>query len=429
MAYAISVEGVSKRYTLHHRPRSRYGTLREEIADGARSMMRRLRANTEGPSANTDEEFWALKNVSFTVDEGDRLGIIGRNGAGKSTLLKVLSRITDPTEGRIAIRGRLSSLLEVGTGFHPELTGRENIYLNGTILGMSSREIRRKFDEIVAFAEIERFLDTPVKRYSSGMYVRLAFAVAAHLEPDILVLDEVLAVGDAQFQKKCLGKMQEVNSEGRTVLIVSHNMTIVKSLCSKCLFLDRGKLSAYGAAEDVTKLYFGDDTGQHGTSVDFSSDKRPPGDDIACLVSARLIDSACAPASHARIDQSIGVEMTFDVVEDRHILIPNFHVFTQGQLVFISAPPQRVPLQRGRYRTTMWIPENLLNEGLYVVGLAVTSLNPTVVHFFEQEAIYFRVKESLVDESGDGDSASSSLPGLVRPKLAWTFEIADTRAP
>lgn len=244
----IIVENLSKRYIIGHQRRS--DTLRDAIFQGTRGLWSRLRQRRD-----EKEDFWALKHVSFEVGQGEVLGVIGRNGAGKSTLLKILSRITEPTDGRIQLRGRVSSLLEVGTGFHPELSGRENIFLNGAILGMSRVEIRQKFDEIVAFAEVERFLDTPVKRYSSGMYVRLAFAVAAHLEPEILIIDEVLAVGDAQFQQKCLGKMRQVATGGRTVLFVSHNMPTVRDLTSRCVLLSGGKVAAMGATPDVLENY------------------------------------------------------------------------------------------------------------------------------------------------------------------------------
>ncbi len=250
----ITVEHLSKRYVLRHQQRERYTTLRDVLANKARGLF-------NGPGAGTSkEEFLALDDVSFTVEAGDRVGIIGRNGAGKSTLLKVLSRIVEPTKGRVTLEGRVASLLEVGTGFHPELTGRENIYLNGAILGMSRAEIASKFDEIVAFAEVERFLDTPVKRYSSGMYVRLAFAVAAHLEPEILIVDEVLAVGDAAFQRKCLGKMEDVAGQGRTVLFVSHNMEAVQKLCNKGLLLQKGRVIATGPMQDVIDRYVNEAT-------------------------------------------------------------------------------------------------------------------------------------------------------------------------
>lgn len=243
---------------ISHEGRERYKALRDEISQAAAGWLGRSTKKKK-----TKEEFWALKDVSFEVDKGDRVGIIGRNGAGKSTLLKIISRITEPTQGRISIKGRVASLLEVGTGFHPELTGRENIFLNGAILGMSRREIRAKLDEIIAFAEVEKFLDTPVKRYSSGMYVRLAFSVAAHLEPEILVVDEVLAVGDAAFQKKCLGKMEDVSqNEGRTVLFVSHNMGVVSQLCNKGILLSQGQVKLQGEMKKVVDAYLRSDDAQ-----------------------------------------------------------------------------------------------------------------------------------------------------------------------
>jgi lipopolysaccharide transport system ATP-binding protein len=252
----IRVENLSKKYVISHQQQGN-NTLRDSISQGVESLSKKL-LNPNGKQIYNPahEEFWALKDVSFEIKQGDRAGIIGRNGAGKSTLLKVLSRIVEPTSGKIGIKGRVASLLEVGTGFHPELTGRENIFLNGAILGMSKVEIQRKFDEMVAFAEVEKFLDTPVKRYSSGMYVRLAFAVAAHLEPEILIVDEVLAVGDVQFQKKCLGKMEEVSSQGRTIFFVSHNMGTINALCDKVIYLESGKVYAMGATDSIVKLYF-----------------------------------------------------------------------------------------------------------------------------------------------------------------------------
>lgn len=246
----IKVENLGKKYIIGHQKQEKYTALRDVISNGVKSLL-----TPKSLQKNHQEEYWALNDVSFEIKQGDRVGIIGRNGAGKSTLLKVLSRITEPTKGRISIKGRVASLLEVGTGFHPELTGRENIFLNGAILGMSKVEIKKKFDEIVAFAEIEKFLDTPVKRYSSGMYVRLAFAVAAHLEPEILIVDEVLAVGDIGFQKKCIGKMDDVGKEGRTVLFVSHNMAMIDKLCLKTLFLEKGDVKHYGSVAEGLKLY------------------------------------------------------------------------------------------------------------------------------------------------------------------------------
>jgi lipopolysaccharide transport system ATP-binding protein len=285
----ISVENVGKRYTLrHNRKGEPYTTLRDVIARQAVAPFKaigekmRVRSGLNGshsngstcpPSNGSVENFWALKELSFEVNQGEVIGIIGRNGAGKSTLLKILSRITEPTEGRIRIKGRVASLLEVGTGFHPELTGRENIYLNGSILGMSRAEIKAKFDEIVAFSEVEKFLDTPVKRYSSGMYVRLAFAIAAHLDPEILIVDEVLAVGDAEFQKKCLGKMRDVATGGRTVLFVSHNMQAVSVLCSRGLFLSGGSLAFDGGVKETIDLYLS--TFSKARGIDEPPDRRP----------------------------------------------------------------------------------------------------------------------------------------------------------
>jgi lipopolysaccharide transport system ATP-binding protein len=257
---AIQIEGLGKRYRVNHEvQRADYKTLRESLMDLASLPVRRLR----GEQRRSREDFWALKEIELEIRPGDIVGIVGRNGAGKSTLLKILSQITRPTTGRVTLNGRIGSLLEVGTGFHPELTGRENVYLNGSILGMRKEEIRRKFDEIVAFAEVEKFLDTPVKRYSSGMYVRLAFAVAAHLEPEILIIDEVLAVGDAQFQSKCLGKLEDVAQHGRTVLFVSHQMAAVRRLCQSAIMLDKGRLIDFSDTESICRRYLASLESQH----------------------------------------------------------------------------------------------------------------------------------------------------------------------
>lgn len=274
----VRVENLGKKYIIGHQQQEPYTALRDVIANGAKSLGRQVLNPFGKRKPNpTIEEFWALKDVSFEIKRGDRVGIIGRNGAGKSTLLKILSRITEPTTGRISIKGRVASLLEVGTGFHPELTGRENIYLNGAILGMSKAEIKRKFDEIVAFAEVEKFLDTPVKRYSSGMYVRLAFAVAAHLEPEILVVDEVLAVGDAAFQQKCLGKMEDVGKEGRTVLFVSHNMDSIRRLCLSGVYLHLGVVQNIGPIDSVISQYLGQSYTEGRSNVIYFENKTKTG--------------------------------------------------------------------------------------------------------------------------------------------------------
>lgn len=273
MSSVITVENLSKKYIISHQRQERYTTLRDVLANSAKRFADKLRHPFSAPENDpTHEEFWALKDVSFDIKQGDRVGIIGRNGAGKSTLLKILSRITEPTSGRVSVKGRVASLLEVGTGFHPELSGRENIYLNGAILGMSKAAIKQKFDEIVAFAEVEKFLDTPVKRYSSGMYVRLAFAVAAHLEPDVLILDEVLAVGDARFQKKCLGKMDAAGNDGRTILFVSHSMGAISQLCPTCIWLDKGEIRNVGQTDSVISAYMRDGASELSTERTFLDD-------------------------------------------------------------------------------------------------------------------------------------------------------------
>jgi lipopolysaccharide transport system ATP-binding protein len=271
----IRVENLSKKYILGHQKQEGYTTLRDSIANGAKGLLQPFQRSKSQWADSSPEEFWALNDVSFDIQQGDRVGIVGRNGAGKSTLLKILSRITEPTRGSIRIKGRVASLLEVGTGFHPELTGRENISLNGAILGMSKIDINRKFDEIVEFAEVEKFLDTPVKRYSSGMYVRLAFSVAAHLEPEILIVDEVLAVGDAQFQKKCLGKMEEVGREGRTVLFVSHNMQAISTLTQKCILLAHGKTIFQGKTELAIEKYLQENISKNPIYTSTPSDDKP----------------------------------------------------------------------------------------------------------------------------------------------------------
>ena len=286
----VAVERLGKKYRIqHNQARQPYIALRDVIAQKLSAPMRWF-SNQPPDAIPAEEDFWALKDVSFDVAEGDVVGIIGRNGAGKSTLLKVLSRITDPTEGRVTLRGRAGSLLEVGTGFHPELTGRDNIFLNGAILGMQRAEITRKFDEIVAFSGVERFLDTPVKRYSSGMHVRLAFAVAAHLEPEILIVDEVLSVGDAEFQQKCLGKMGEVARSGRTVLFVSHHLATVENLCKTCILLERGRVKVQGPAHQVIAVYASDTSGVGHQSILERTDRR--GNGVIRFSSARLLNEA-----------------------------------------------------------------------------------------------------------------------------------------
>ena len=317
----ISVENLGKKYRItHHNERRRYRRLSEELWNAAKAPFKLFdkSASRTGSGLRTassySEDFWALRDVSFEVNEGDVVGIIGRNGAGKSTLLKILSQITEPTTGRVRIKGRVASLLEVGTGFHPELTGRENIFLNGAILGMTRAEIKRKFDEIVAFAEVEQFLDTPVKRYSSGMYVRLAFAVAAHLDPEILVVDEVLAVGDAAFQKKCLGKMQDVSKGGRTVLFVSHNMSAIQSLCAHGVFLKSGRLDTLGATSSVIARYISQSAAVASGKVEFDDRtlERFGPKELAVLKSLCLLDADKQFLQVVKMGQSITIRLEIE---------------------------------------------------------------------------------------------------------------------
>lgn len=366
---------------------------------------------------------WALKDVSFEIKRGETVGIIGGNGAGKSTLLKVLSHITHPTKGRVEIRGKTASLLEVGTGFHQELTGRENIYLNGTILGMKKTEIDRKFDEIVDFSGVEKFLDTPVKRYSSGMRIRLAFAVAAHLEPEILIVDEVLAVGDTEFQKKCLNKMEDVSQEGRTVLFVSHNMAAISRLCGRGILLEKGTVAADGLMSDVMSAYMSGDTGTS-AAREWSDPTKAPGGGVARLRSVRIVTKEGDINQTVDIREPVGLEMEYDVLSSGHVLLPQYYLNSEeyGVLAFSTFdqdPEWRSkPRLKGRYVSTAWIPGNLLSEGLFYVGCGLTKLNPNVVQFFERQTVSMTVVDSHDGDSARGDM-TESIKGVVRPLLEW----------
>jgi lipopolysaccharide transport system ATP-binding protein len=364
---------------------------------------------------------WALKDINFEVKEGEVVGLIGRNGAGKSTLLKILARVTRPTEGHAELHGRIGSLLEVGTGFHPELTGRENVFMSGAVLGMRAAEIRRKFDEIVAFSEVERFLDTPLKHYSSGMQMRLAFAVAAHLEPEILFVDEVLAVGDAAFQRKCLGKMREVAGHGRTILFVSHNVAAVTRLCGRCILLKFGTIVNDGPTYDVMNTYLQSELATSASRVWDSVNA--PGDGVVRLRALRARSGEGQVAETFDIRQPVGIEMVFDVLEGGNTLTPNLHVFNEESVnVFVSIErdPEWDGRQRpaGRYISTAWIPGNFLAEGTFFVGAAITTLANMNVRFYERDAIAFQIVDST-----DGNSARGKymghLPGIVRPVLSW----------
>jgi homopolymeric O-antigen transport system ATP-binding protein len=350
------------------------------------------------------------------------VGIIGRNGAGKSTLLKILSRITKPTTGQVALRGRVGSLLEVGTGFHPELTGRENIYLNGSILGMSRKEIDRRFDEIVAFAEVERFLDTPVKRYSSGMYVRLAVAVAAHLETEIMIIDEVLAVGDASFQKKCLGKIEEVGRRARTVLFVSHSMPAITRLCARSILLASGTVARDGPASDVAGYYLHSGGGA-GASRTWSAQSGLPGNEVLRLLRVAAVDATGRTTSTPDVREPVWMQVDYRVLEEGHVLVPNFHFFTEdGVYAFVVHDTDPVWRRRRRptgiYRSAVKLPGNFLSEGTIFVGVAVSTHDAFRVHVYERDAIAFRVIDTLTGETARGDYVGH-MPGVIRPLLPW----------
>jgi lipopolysaccharide transport system ATP-binding protein len=409
----IRAAGLGKRYWLGGAAGARFETLRESLA----SLMNRRgrRASSTGTGI-----FWALKDVTFDVHAGEVLGIIGHNGAGKSTLLKIISRITDPTEGEVEIQGRLGSLLEVGTGFHPELTGRENVYLNGAILGMRRAEIVRKFDEIVAFAEVETFLDTPVKHYSSGMYMRLAFAVAAHLEPDILIVDEILAVGDAAFQKKCLGKMGDVARHGRTVLFVSHSMGAIRSLCTRALVMSKGRLQFNGTAEEAIAYYLANSAA--GSEQDGQISFEPEGlkfEDLR-LYSVRVLDQAGVARALFDAGELIRVEIEYDVLAHLRGARTVLFVSTQeGELAFQSTDhlTRQAEQPPGRYRTSCTIPAGLLNRRKYLVDIGF-EIPWSRTLALRQQYVSFVV-------SGGGNQGSTlpePWPGVVCPSMNWLTE-------
>ena len=435
----ISVEGLGKRYRLKHQAeRPRYTALRDVLSDRTLSLAKRLwsiirlgrsagnadtaanqRLSAES-SANSTEDFWALKDVSFDVKQGEVVGIIGGNGAGKSTLLKILSRITEPTEGRVRIRGRVASLLEVGTGFHPELTGRENVFLNGAILGMTRIEIRRKIDEIVAFAEIEKFLDTPVKRYSSGMYVRLAFAVAAHLEPEILLVDEILAVGDAKFQTKCIGKLKNVvRDEGRTVFFVSHNIGAINALCTSGIYMANGRLLAHDKIEKVTHAYLAD--GRHqGGAIDFGVNDRTAGDDVARVWSARIKSELGMVSSTVKVDESVTCEVDYEIFKLNPSPRLNLHfTMEDGTHAFASVDNTGESKGVGRHVLRLQIPPNFLNGRTYFITIFVSSFNPIRVHIELKDALVLNVIDSPLAVTRQG--YNGPFPGAIRPVLEWRY--------
>jgi lipopolysaccharide transport system ATP-binding protein len=429
---AIRVEGLGKKYRLgaHAQP---YNTLRASLADVAAAPLRVASRLTRRPSTEGEggrhPEFWALKDVSFEVRQREVLGIIGRNGAGKSTLLKLLSQITAPTKGCIKMKGRVASLLEVGTGFHPDLTGRENVFLNGAILGMAHADITRKFDEIVAFAEVETFIDTPVKHYSSGMYLRLAFAVAAHLEPDILVVDEVLAVGDAAFQKKSLGKMGSVAHAGRTVLFVSHNMPAISSLCHRAILLQAGRQAMSGSATSVVASYLA--AGAEAPSERVWRDvQSAPGNAKARVHAVRVRDASGDLAMQIDIDSQMTIEVEYWTLVPNTVLNVTLSLFTADGTYVLSSPSMtdtawyQRPHLTGLFRSRCTIPAQLLNQGRYTVTVLLVENGCTIIAQLDEV-----VSIDLTDPGAHRGGYFGHWHGVIRPTLTWTTKHLHTSMP
>ena len=394
---AIRIEGLGKRYTIRHQGAYGYTALRDVISEGVAGLGARLTRRRTPTAQPTREQLWALRDLNFELGQGERLGIIGRNGAGKSTLLKILSRITEPTEGRVTVRGRVGSLLEVGTGFHPELTGRENIFLNGIILGMSRQEVRRKFDEIVEFAEVTRFLDTPVKRYSSGMYVRLAFAVAAHLEPETLIVDEVLAVGDAAFQRKCLGKMGEVAEGGRTVILVSHNMAAISQLCSRAIWLHEGRLKLAGPTDEVVTAY-GESYSGGGGGGPFSQ-HGVMGDGRVKLLSYEVLNEDLRPAPLPVTGKDLTVRMRVEVTEPISQPQVGISLWTASGILLTSVGTEQQgvelePWPAGEMDVDVVVRDCAYLPGPYKADIWV--MGPQGMHAHAEDAIQFEIGESQI---------------------------------
>ena len=410
----IKVENLGKKYSISHKTAEPYTALRDVMANKVKSLTGKiLFPFKENDFSPKKEDFWALKNISFDVKRGERIGIIGRNGAGKTTLLKVLSRITDPTIGKFKIKGRVASLLEVGTGFHPELTGRENIYLNGAILGMHKREIKNKFDEIVEFAEIEKFLDTPVKRYSSGMYVRLAFSVASHLEPDILLVDEVLAVGDAYFQKKCLGKMESISNDGQTVLFISHNMGLISGFCSETIVLDQGCCMFYGDTNTGIQKYFHSENLNNSSHVDLSEHRnRLPG--MKKILKSLSIKRQDGSFSNVFLqNEPIILEINYHSNESLagagFIINSTAGIRVGGFNTYMAfKPPHKIP-STGKIRWT--IPDRILNPGTYSVTVSLGPQQNDLIDKVENVS-NFIIEQSDIYDTGYLTTADDGVTSL-----------------
>lgn len=413
MSPIIEIQGLGKKYKLAEA--QKYLALRDVISNAGKKLFNKRKK---------EAEFWALQDINLNIQPGERLGIIGRNGAGKSTLLKILSKITPPTTGNIKLHGRVASLLEVGTGFHPELTGKENIYLNGSILGLKRAEINLQLNNIIDFSGVEKFIDTPLKHYSSGMQLRLAFSVAAHLEPEILLIDEVLAVGDAEFQKKCIGKMEEVSKyNGRTILFVSHNISYISGLCNKCILLNEGKLIKTGTTAEVVNEYINRITN---LSITEAKDKKSSGNEIARLTGIKTVDYKGNVKDSFSANEKLGIEMNYEVREPGHILWLGYNIHNQeGINVFdthnVNTPLYNEAHEKGHYKAIAWIPGNLLNSGLYFVSCAVFNHLEQVIHFHEKDILTFGINEVFDEETARGMSPGD-FPGVVRPLLEWKIQ-------
>lgn len=418
MSSIILVENLSKKYTIYHQQRERYTALRDVITNYFLNISESIRNPLSSRNRRdlTHEEFWALRDINFEIKQGDRVGIIGRNGAGKSTLLKILSRITEPTTGRITIEGRVASLLEVGTGFHPELTGRENIFLNGAILGMKNIEIKKIFDNIVDFAEIGNFLDTPVKRYSTGMSVRLAFAVAAHLDPEILIVDEVLAVGDLLFQKKCLGKMEEVTREGRTILFVSHNMGAIRNICNRSILLYNSNVVLDANTESVIEKYLADETSSSAI-ICWSKAEAPQSPEIR-FHKACILNDQFKPSSIIDHTKQFQIDIEYEILKTLKNLRIGFYMRNLEGVVICGSndPDAWVSQERhaGLYKSRCTFPAHILNQGEYTLYLgADIPPNPSPL-----VTTPYCLTFTIVDIDGHGVH-KEKLPGVLRPKLLW----------
>jgi len=431
---AIKVDGIAKRYRIGMKEsphESMTGAIFNLLKSPYKNFKKyrslyKFEENYNGSAAGGINDhpdiIWALRDITFELKQGEVIGIIGRNGAGKSTLLKILSRITHPTSGSVIINGRMSTLIEVGTGFHPELTGRENVYLNGTILGMTKKEIDKKFDQIVDFSGIEKFLDTPIKRYSSGMTVRLAFSVAAHLQAEIILVDEVLAVGDVNFQNKCIAKMESASNDGRSVLLVSHNMASISRLCSRAILIEDGLIKEDGPADAVVKKYLASGTGTTAEKV-WNNIDEAPGGDIARLLAIRAMDEHGMLRENFDIRRPIRLEITYEVVKDGFAMIPHLGVVNEdGTTVFLTLENDSQwkgkIRPRGNYVSRVEIPGNFLSDGFFYVDCYLLIVNPSVVEIRERQIIGFEVKDSY-----DGDSArgewKGNFGGVVRPLFDW----------